>query len=109
MGNSNGKMLISLLTGVAIGTGLGILFAPNKGSDTRKKIKKTATDSTQDVSDWLKHAKKELVNTAHDQKESFDKRIEDAVSNMSHKVENILNGMEHKLEEIKKKNAHLQR
>ena len=28
-----------LLAGVAIGTGLGILFAPKKGEETRKELK----------------------------------------------------------------------
>jgi len=36
--NSNGKVLLALLGGVALGAILGILFAPEKGSETRKKM-----------------------------------------------------------------------
>ena len=43
---STGKVLIGLLTGVAVGTTLGILFAPDKGESTRKKITKQGTDLT---------------------------------------------------------------
>ncbi len=33
------KGLAKFLTGVAVGTGLGILFAPKKGSETREQLK----------------------------------------------------------------------
>ena len=35
---SSGKVLLGVLAGVAVGAMLGILFAPDKGSATRKKI-----------------------------------------------------------------------
>ncbi len=35
-----GKVLLGVLSGVAIGATLGILFAPDKGSSTRRKIYK---------------------------------------------------------------------
>ena len=38
----SGKVLLGVLAGVAVGATLGILFAPDKGSETRKKISQTA-------------------------------------------------------------------
>lgn len=35
---STGKVLLGVLAGIAVGATLGILFAPDKGSKTRKKI-----------------------------------------------------------------------
>ena len=35
---SSGKVVLGLLTGVAAGAIAGLLFAPDKGSGTRKKI-----------------------------------------------------------------------
>ena len=41
---SKSKVLLGVLGGVAAGALLGILFAPEKGSKTRKKIKSKSND-----------------------------------------------------------------
>lgn len=102
MEHNNGNLFISFLTGATIGAGLGILFAPNKGSETREKIKNNVADTTHDLSERLKHAKDELTKTAHEEKKVFDKKLEDAISSMSYKAEDIINALEGKLEDLKK-------
>jgi len=38
------KTTLGFLTGIAVGIGIGILLAPDKGSKTRKKLADTAGD-----------------------------------------------------------------
>ncbi|MFZ4457025.1 MAG: YtxH domain-containing protein [Bacteroidales bacterium] len=46
-----GKVVLGVLAGVAAGAVLGVLFAPDKGCNTRRKISKTGEDFTQDLKD----------------------------------------------------------
>ena len=61
--NNTGKMIGVLLIGAAIGGALGILFAPDKGRETRKKICAKGDDLTdamkEKFNDFLEEVKKE--------------------------------------------------
>lgn len=46
---STGKVLLGILAGAAAGAMLGILFAPEKGYKTRKKIAKKGKDYADDL------------------------------------------------------------
>lgn len=46
---SSGKVLLGILAGAAAGAMLGILFAPDKGSNTRKKIVSKGEEYAEDL------------------------------------------------------------
>ncbi len=46
---STGKVVLGLLAGIAAGATLGILFAPDKGTSTRKKIVKKGDDYVEEI------------------------------------------------------------
>lgn len=48
--NDNTKVLAALLAGLAAGVAIGILFAPDKGADTRDKL----SDSLKNLGDSIK-------------------------------------------------------
>jgi gas vesicle protein len=63
--NNTGKMIGAVLIGAAIGGVLGILFAPDKGSETRKKLAGKTDELTESLKERfnaiLEEAKKEFA------------------------------------------------
>lgn len=48
---NSGKVLLGVLAGIATGALLGILMAPDKGSETRKKISKKGESIVDEIKD----------------------------------------------------------
>lgn len=110
MSNSNsGNVLLALLTGAAIGAGVGILYAPDKGTKTRKKLKRKAKEAQRDLNTRLSNAKDQLAETAESKKADFEQKLEDTISNMSYKADDIITTLEAKLEDLRRKNAQFQK
>ena len=109
MSNSTGNTFLALLTGVAIGAGVGILFAPDKGSKTREKMKDGFDDVKNELKNKYDHASEELKGKFSTAKNDLEETYEDLVSNISHKTEDIILFLEEKLAELKRQNAKLQK
>lgn len=60
---TNGKAVLAVLAGVAAGAAMGMLFAPDKGSDTRQKIAKKIEDLAEALSGKIDAKFDELLST----------------------------------------------
>jgi gas vesicle protein len=59
-GMSNMKIILALLGGAAAGAALGLLFAPDKGSETRRNI----SDTAKRIADSILAKAEEIVEEA---------------------------------------------
>ena len=55
---STSKTLFGFIAGAAVGAALGILFAPDKGTETRRKI----SEQTNDLADNIKGKFTDLID-----------------------------------------------
>jgi gas vesicle protein len=60
---NTGKAILAVLVGAAAGAALGILLAPEKGSDTRKKIIRKGEDLASSLNDKIDEKFDRLVAT----------------------------------------------
>lgn len=101
----SGKVFLGIVAGVAAGAFLGILFAPKKGSKTRKQIMKKG----EAYADQMLAAKNELVSKSKQYADDLQAKYDDLLATVTEKYESLLHKAETaasngkaKLEEVKK-------
>jgi gas vesicle protein len=60
--NSTGKVLLAIIGAAAAGAIIGMLVAPEKGTDLRRRISETTGDWASQLSDLLAQGKEQLQN-----------------------------------------------
>ncbi|MGB0788026.1 MAG: YtxH domain-containing protein [Marinirhabdus sp.] len=109
MASNTGQTLLALLTGAAIGAGIGILYAPEKGTNTRKKINKETKKARKQFNKKINETTTQLSDKAQQAKLTFNEKLESTLASASHKADDILLAMEDKLEALRRQNAKLQK
>jgi gas vesicle protein len=87
--SDTGKILGALVLGVAAGAVLGVLFAPSKGSELRKKISDNTGDMIDELTDKIMEGKEvlsDLKSKASSKVDELKNRAEEEYSNIKNTV-----------------------
>jgi len=84
---SNSKTVLGFLAGAAVGSILGILFAPDKGTETRRKLSETGSD----VTDSLKSKFNDFVDGIRDTYKGVKDEAEDVAEEGASKMNTFRN------------------
>lgn len=88
------KCLCNVLTGVAVGTTLGILYAPKSGKETRKDLKTMIDDMMQNIKSI----------DIDEEKEKFEKKIKEIEEDLVDlDTEEVMDMAKKKIRKIKRK------
>jgi hypothetical protein len=78
--DGGGSFLMGLLAGTVLGAGLGMLFAPKAGSETRKqlseqatRLRSTAGDTYQQATDKINQASEKVSQMVDRGREAYDR------------------------------------
>jgi gas vesicle protein len=107
--SNTSNTLLGILTGAIAGAAIGILYAPDKGVNTRKKITEEAHDYKDIIVEKSSEIKDTVMNSAKDKKESLEDQLESIVSDVSHKTDDVISILEKKLADLKKQNKKYQK
>lgn len=93
--------LVAVLAGAAIGAAVGILFAPEEGVKTRKRIKDTASGKADEIKEKLAELTETVKGKFGTTKHDIESGLDHLVSNVSDKADDIISTLEKKLEALK--------
>jgi len=102
--SKKGNTFLGILAGGAIGAALGILFAPDKGINTRRKILEEAVLVKQQLSETADKLKDKIESEASLKKETLEEQLDSILTNASFKADDVISSLEKKLALLKKRN-----
>lgn len=93
-----GDSLLAFVAGAAAGLTLGLLFAPEKGEDTRRKIKETVGDAADSAKARARLARMELNDLKAELKDQAEDLKEDVRMKIFERLEKLESAIQKDIE-----------
>ena len=94
MASNGNKAFWGIVTAAAVGAVIGLLFAPDEGNKTRKKIKKKTNSLAGDLIEALERSKRKAAQTADELKakgEQYKDEVIDTAEEYADKANEEIN------------------
>lgn len=102
---NNTNLIAGILSGAAVGLTLGVLYAPDKGSETRKKIREKAVDAKDTIVERSTAIADQITSKLSTRKNEFEQELDQMLSNVDSKSDDAISALERKLEQLKQENG----
>ncbi len=103
MSDNTSGVILALLAGLVVGAGIGVLLAPDKGENTRQKIKDTFGKSKEDLLEEYEKLLASLKRKTTDTVSDLHEALEELISKEGRSTESMIAALESKLEQLKSK------
>ena len=98
---SRSNTVIGILAGAAIGAAVGILFAPDKGEKTRKKIKDGFDNQKDELQNKFNQLSDQVKSKFSKAKVDLESGFDELVANAQDTKEDVIVALEKKLSDLK--------
>lgn len=107
MGNKSGKTIGMFMAGAAIGIGLGMLFAPEKGTETRARLKAGLQQKRDELEEQVSALAEKVKSGIQVSETEIRNAFDDLAANAHEQTDEFVAMLRSKLEELKKAAAGL--
>ena len=92
--SNNSKIVLGVITAAVAGAVIGMLFAPEKGTEMREKVRGTANDLASDLLDAIQRGRDQYVSVGEDIKDAAHNLKSKAVGKIAEVKDRLENGVE---------------